>query len=107
MKVDRRQITQVELCETLEEVSRQIARRIEKHGLGVFVSRAEAVGTLVEEYHELVEAMRGNDLRSFLDECMDVLVVCFWAEVSLRHDVERRGASGRIGEIRNALEGGK
>ena len=83
--MERQQATQAELDTAIEAVREALMKRISKHGPGKFVSPAEALGTLVEEYHEAVDAQRSNDLGEFLEEMMDVCITCVWAEISLRY----------------------
>lgn len=80
----RIQATQEEIDAVLARVKKELLARIEKHGHGKFVSRAEAMGILVEEYHETIEALHSNDTERFLDEMMDVAVTGIWANVGRR-----------------------
>lgn len=80
----RVQATQEEIDAVLEKVKEGLLARIKKHGQGKFVSRAEAMGILVEEHHETIEALHSNDLDRFLSEMMDVAVTGIWANVSLQ-----------------------
>lgn len=82
--IDRPQATEAEIEAAMAAIREALRKRINKHGSSKFVTRAEAMGTLVEEYHEVVEAKRGNNLDEFLDEMMDVCITCVWTEISLR-----------------------
>ena len=79
----REPASKTEISGVLQKLSEGLQKRIDKHGLGKFVSRAEALGVLAEEYHEVIEAIRGNNSQEFLDEMMDVAVSAIWAIVSL------------------------
>lgn len=82
--MERDQATFKEIEQTIEIVVRGLNKRIEKHGYGKFVSRAEALGILAEEYKESIDALQGNDLNEFLDEMMDVAIAAIWAILSLK-----------------------
>lgn len=74
----------------LDLVRESLKARIAKHNKGKFVSRAEAMGILVEEYHETVDALRSNDLTKFLDEMMDVVVTGIWTHISLNNTMQEK-----------------
>lgn len=70
--------------------------RIAKHGLSKFASRAEAIGTILEEFDELKEAAHANDHTEFIDEAMDVVVAAFWAIVSLQTKPNACDSCGKL-----------
>jgi hypothetical protein len=86
--MQRDQATQAEIEKVIELVCQGLNKRIKKHGWSKFVSRAEALGILVEEYSETIAAQQGNDLDEFLEEMMDVAISAIWAILSLRNTDE-------------------
>lgn len=67
----------------LRLVKQNLLDRMKKHGKLKFVSPAEAMGTLVEEYVEVQDAQRSNNLEHFLKEMMDITITGIWANISL------------------------
>jgi NTP pyrophosphatase (non-canonical NTP hydrolase) len=83
MSFTRPQVTDEILNRTLEEMVRAAGSRIEKKGMGAFVSNHEGLGIIAEEYHELLEAVRSNDPVEVASEAMDVAVGCIFLVASL------------------------
>jgi len=65
-----------------------LRRRLKEKGNGIFISSHEALGSVTEEYNELVDAVTKNDPVNFMEECLDVAVAAFFSYVSMRH-IER------------------
>lgn len=86
--MERDQATDYEIEKALEFLHAGLKKRMNKHGRGKFVSRAEALGILCEEYKETIDAMQGNVKEEFIDEMVDVAVTAIWAIVSLRKDIQ-------------------
>lgn len=82
-KPERPQVDQAERDQLIADVTRALARRCKKHGIGAFWSGHEGLGVVAEEYHELVEALRSNDRRRVRDKAMDVAIGCLWLVASL------------------------
>lgn len=69
----------------LARIRAAIARRVEKHGTDAYASRHEALGVLVEEYQEALEAIRADGApERFLAEVIDLAVVAAWWTASAR-----------------------
>ena len=80
---ERVDITDTAMREVLALIERQIERRLKQKGRGGFVSKHEALGIIVEEYDELLEAVRNDrDVAPFLNECVDIAVACLIAVMS-------------------------
>ncbi len=60
---------------------------------GGFTSSHEALGVLVEEMAELMEAVRKNDLEAIAKEATQVSAVAARLADSIRHDGPMRGRS--------------
>jgi hypothetical protein len=71
------------LMKVLELVTQGIGKKIEKHGRGAWVSRHETFGILDEEYEEVKDELRSNDLNKFAEELVDVAVVCIFGIASM------------------------
>jgi hypothetical protein len=56
--------------------------RIKKHSDRAFASNHEGLGVIVEEYDELIEAIRSNDNTKVLNEAIDLAVACLWLVAS-------------------------
>ncbi len=65
--------------DALDAIKNHTLDALLKKGHGSFVSSHEILGTLAEEYHEVIEAVKLNDLRSIRDELLDVATVCHFA----------------------------
>lgn len=83
--MERPKITNAEVCEAFAEIQRALDDRIRQHGDGSFASRAEATAVIEEEMREVWDALRKNDVDSFLDEVADVAVGCLWALACRKH----------------------
>lgn len=84
---DRAQVTDAKIEAALEAaasaVRSAVLKRIAKHGRGLFVGKMEGLGVVTEEYHELIDACRSNNLRDVRDEAMDVAVGALWLYASI------------------------
>ena len=70
-------------AETLSIID-AVNRRIAKHGRGAFVGPHEGLGVIMEEVHELVDAVKANDPDEVEKEAQDILVGCLWLIASSR-----------------------
>lgn len=60
-----------------------LQNRLNQHGDRSFAGKHEGLGTIAEEYHELVEAVRAHDPSHTVNEAIDVAVGCLWLVASL------------------------
>lgn len=79
----RNEVSDESLLAAIEAITVNTGKRIEKHGRGAFVSNHEALGVVVEEYHELVGAVTQNDPVDVASELTDVAVSCVFALASM------------------------
>jgi len=58
----------------LSLVAQKMKVRLKHRGEGTFASQHEILGIITEEYHELVQAVHGNDKDELIEELLDVAV---------------------------------
>ena len=66
----------------LQELDARIESAAARYG--DFASTHEALGVASEEWDELREAIRSNDLQAVESECLDLAAVCIRLALSLR-----------------------
>ena len=62
----------------INECKRELRFRLIEKGAGTFSSRHEIQGVLTEEYHEAIDALRGNNIDEFKQELIDIAVSCIF-----------------------------
>lgn len=60
-----------------------LKKRLIQHGDASFAGKHEGLGTITEEYHELVEAVRSNDPNQVINEAIDVAVGALWTAATM------------------------
>lgn len=60
-------------AELIAEIEERIVSANERYG--DFASTHEALGVALEEWHELIEAIHGNNLKQVEHECLDISAV--------------------------------
>ena len=77
---------QVSLSDGLSDVLRAIDGRMQRAGkrYGPFASTHEALGVAVEEWDELRDAIRENEIDAVEHECIDLCAVLLRLVISLR-----------------------
>ena len=68
----------------IESLKYKIVERYGEKGWGISVSRHEITGLIVEEWDELLEALRSNDVDDFCAELRDIAVACLHGMISIR-----------------------
>lgn len=76
----------------LDAIETMLYQRLAKHGPGAFVSDHEALGVLVEEYDELIDAIRANDPAYVRNEWLDVAVVALFALAGMEAKTDIAGS---------------
>jgi NTP pyrophosphatase (non-canonical NTP hydrolase) len=76
---ERKQISVETIDESLVEIGRKTAFRLEAKGYGTFASTHEILGIIAEEYDELKDAIRKNDTEEIKQELLDIAVSCHFA----------------------------
>jgi hypothetical protein len=100
MSFTRPQVTDETLTAALEQVVHSVGERLKLKGHGAFVSHHEGLGIVTEEYHELVEAVRGNDPVDVANEAMDVAVGAIFIVASLlQQEAEVKLAQEKLAEL--------
>lgn len=88
----RSQVTKNEIIKAVESIQDHTFFVLrEKHGFGAFISLAEMVETLREEFEECIEASRSGDAERTEQELLDVAQVCTFAIACI--------SSGKFGKI--------
>lgn len=87
--MERPQVSDEILLQTIEALTVNLGRKIEKHGRGAYSGNHETLGIIAEEYHELVEAVRQNDPVDVASELMDVAVGAIFGVASMMEKEER------------------
>ena len=70
--------------QSIDTAISELFRRLEEKGYGSFISYHETLGVVTEEYFELVDAVRSNDVEHIKDELMDLAVAVIFGHASLR-----------------------
>lgn len=70
--IHRPLITAEEVNRGITALSVKLAKRLNEKGAGAFVSRHEILGTIAEEYDELIEAVRAGSLDDVARELLDI-----------------------------------
>ena len=69
----------------LDTVTKRVSLLWKKREHKVWVTPQEALGVITEEYHELIEAVHGNDRSEEFAELLDVAVAAIYAIASQEH----------------------
>jgi len=77
--------------QTFREIISWLAYRINQKGDGVFYSHHEALGVVAEEYDELKDAIRSNDVSKIKSELIDLVVAALWGVVSINNQEKTDG----------------
>jgi NTP pyrophosphatase (non-canonical NTP hydrolase) len=56
----------------------KLESKLKEKGLGTFKSSHEVLGVLQEEFAELVDAIRENDMEEFEEELLDIMIGAYW-----------------------------
>jgi len=74
--MNREKITDEQVKGAIHLLTTAIAFRLQEKGDGTFASRHEIAGVIVEEYDEMLEALRSNNGTDFRNELIDIAVAC-------------------------------
>lgn len=85
MPTQRPQVPSIAVNQAITATVLKLDERLKRYGHGTYASRHEALGIVAEEWHELVEAVKGNDVSEFEQELIDVAVGCIFALACSRH----------------------
>jgi NTP pyrophosphatase (non-canonical NTP hydrolase) len=72
----REQINKDCLSASLKCIEDKTKYRLNQKGWGMLASSHEALGIITEEYIELIEAIKNNDMLSVEKELLDIAVAC-------------------------------
>lgn len=76
--INRKQIEENEITISMAEIHLKLKKRLQTYGNGTFASKHEILGIIAEEYHELVEAVKNEDLNNVKEELLDIAVGCLF-----------------------------
>ena len=82
-RVIRPDLETAHITKSIETISTKVNARLEQKGKGIYASPHEASGIITEEYLELMEAIRTNNLFDITLELEDVAVACITAIASI------------------------
>jgi NTP pyrophosphatase (non-canonical NTP hydrolase) len=70
----RPKITHLQRIAAVEVLKQRLIERLQEKGYGTMASRHEVLGMMVEEYDELIEAVRSDSLAEVRAELLDIAV---------------------------------
>lgn len=76
--------TKIDLA--IDQVIQKLDFRLKEKGKGTFASRHEIQGSITEEYHELVDALRGNNSEEYKQELIDIAVGAIFGIACIDND---------------------
>ena len=80
MLEQREQIDQEEIDNALNEIGISTELRLDQKGYGTFASKHEILGSITEEYHELIEAIhKHNNKEQVKNELLDLATACHFS----------------------------
>jgi len=74
----REKVTSRALDQAKLQILDKLGHILHKRGVGTYASRHEIAGLIAEEYHELLEALKNNDMEEFKQELLDIAVACLF-----------------------------
>lgn len=81
--LNRLEITDEQVLKALEIITLRTGDRMKQHGKLAHASKHESVGIIMEEVQEMLEAVRLDDTKPFIDEVVDVVVSGVWTLASV------------------------
>lgn len=82
--MERPQISKELVRDVVKIIEHKIEDRLDEKGRGIFVSRHEVMGVILEEFNEAIYACENEELHNFMGEILDVAVGCAIALASFR-----------------------
>lgn len=77
-------VLQVEKANT--DILEMLNKRLIEKGRGSYIGIHETLGIIAEEYDELKDAARTDDVEEFIRELKDIAVACWFGIASLRQN---------------------
>lgn len=81
-KIERPIVCAQEIDWAIGMMKQSLGDRLMKHGAGCYSGNHEMLGTITEEYDELIEAVRSNNNDAVGLELLDIAVACVFAVAS-------------------------
>jgi hypothetical protein len=69
-----------------KELIEKLNFRLKQKGKGTFTSTHEITGIITEEYHELIEELKNNNIQAFKQELLDIAVACLFGVACIDQD---------------------
>lgn len=82
----RKQISMKSVRDSLNAIGEKTEMRLKQKGHGAFVSSHEILGIIAEEYYELLDAVKKNDMKEIKEEILDIAVACHFALACLNSE---------------------
>jgi NTP pyrophosphatase (non-canonical NTP hydrolase) len=79
----RKQLTHEQIQTAVDKTTQKLNYRLAQKGFGTFASRHEILGTITEEYYELIEAVHANKPEEMQEELLDLAVGAIFAVACL------------------------
>lgn len=76
-------VTKGTVCSALRKLARKVEAEVAKKGRGAFMTSAEIVGAVTEEYDEMKEAVHAKNRQATREELYDVAIAAMWGVVSM------------------------
>ena len=80
----RTKITDESINIAIRCLENKLDNRLNEKGNGTFVSIHEGLGIITEEYHELLDAVRNNDIDEIEQELIDIEVGCLFLRACIQ-----------------------
>ena len=77
--MERKRIREADITSAFSVVKEHMKEVLKKHGDGIFSTTHEMLGTITEEYHELIEAVRSNKPLKVMRELSDLGVLAVFS----------------------------
>lgn len=74
----RERVSNESLLEAIDTLKRSLAKEIDRKGQNSFASTHEVLGVITEEYQELIDAVKSNNIDDVLLELTDLAVGCLF-----------------------------
>ena len=84
----RKTATTFDTFVAVSDILGELKTRIKQKGVNTFVSSHEILGIVREEFREMEDAVREDDLNNLEKELMDIIVGSIWGIVSIRKGLD-------------------
>ena len=85
-KNNRTEISQKQIDAALASIGNETQRRLIQKGFGTLASTHEILGIITEEFDELKDSVRSNNINEIVKEIHDIAVACHFAIACINSD---------------------